>query len=681
MKPKKPKPKAKTEKERREQAAQIMSKRARSVREVGDIPEPKDPERRASCENDLARFLLTYLPRSFYLPFSEDHLTVLRKLERAILHGGQFAEAMPRGDGKTTMVGGASLWAILYGHRRFLAIIGAEAEHAKKIMQGIMMECSQNPMIREDFPELCVPVRHIDGIGQRAAGQLYEGERTHIRWNKDLVVCPMIPGSKCAGSMIIPRGLTAAIRGIQYKTSKGEVLRPDFALLDDPQTEESAKSPSQCEERENLITKAVLGLAGPDKRISAVMCCTVIYRGDLSDRFLNHKQHPEWQGECMKMVYEWPDEQEEKWAEYAALRREGLLAGDQGQRATDFYKANKEAMDAGAEVAWPERYNEDEISALQHAENLRIDRGDPAFFSEYQNSPEEAHPALYDITPEVVLTRLNGFKMFAVPDTAFHVGGFIDVNPAYGLHWALCWFMNDLTGGILAYGKFPVDEKVPLVPKDAAESEEQLIFRGLDSVCAGMNEMQIMRGAERALIDLLMIDCGYQMKTIFQYVNARERTFAGIRYLACSRGWGSRRYKQYKAIIPGNNWHLTEFAGKGKVIVHNADSWLLYAQKALLLPPGAPGSITIYGENARQHEKLARHLAAQRLIEFARLDTFDAYNWQMQPGEHNDLGDCLTGCCVGASFRGCDPNIKSVGAAQAAAAGKSRRPRVKHHEI
>ena len=38
-------------------------------------------------------------------------------------------------------------------------------------------------------------------------------------------------------------------------------------------------------------------------------------------------------------------------------------------------------MDAGAEIAWPERYNHDEASAIQHAMNLRL-QDEAAFFAD-----------------------------------------------------------------------------------------------------------------------------------------------------------------------------------------------------------------------------------------------------------------------------------------------------------
>ena len=59
---------------------------------------------------------------------------------------------------------------------------------------------------------------------------------------------------------------------------------------------------SQCATRERIIAGAVLGLAGPGKKIAGIMPCTVIHPGDLADRILDREKHPEWNGERTKLV-------------------------------------------------------------------------------------------------------------------------------------------------------------------------------------------------------------------------------------------------------------------------------------------------------------------------------------------------------------------------------------------
>ncbi len=119
---------------------------------------------------------------------------------------------------------------------------------------------------------------------------------------------------------------------------------------DDPQTDESARSISQCQQRESILAGAVLGLAGPGHKISGIMPCTVIRPGDMADRILNRDHHPSWQGERTKMVYAFPTDTK-LWDRYAELRAEGLRNEDGGVAATEFYRRHRKEMDAGAQIA------------------------------------------------------------------------------------------------------------------------------------------------------------------------------------------------------------------------------------------------------------------------------------------------------------------------------------------
>src|SRR6185295_15548526 len=142
---------------------------------------------------------------------------------------------------------------------------------------------------------------------------------------------------------------------------------------------------SQCATRESILAGAVLGLSGPGKKIAGVMPCTVIRPGDMADRILDPGKHPEWNGERTKMVYVFPTN-ESLWQRYAEIRAESFRAGHEGREATEYYVQNREEMDLGAQVAWPERFNPDEQSAVQHAMNLKL-QDEAAVHAEYQNTP------------------------------------------------------------------------------------------------------------------------------------------------------------------------------------------------------------------------------------------------------------------------------------------------------
>ena len=219
-----------------------------------------------------------------------------------MLDGGLFAMAMPRGSGKTSLCEVACLWALLYGHREFVALIGSDEEHAAGMLESIKAELENSEILGADFPEVCHPIRSLEGIHQRASGQLYQGKQTHIGWTAREIVLPTIPGSAASGAIIRVAGITGRIRGMKHKRVDGVSARPSLVLIDDPQTDESARSPSQCANRERILAGAILGLAGPGKKIAGLMTLTVVRPDGLADRILDRAKPTQWQGELAKMV-------------------------------------------------------------------------------------------------------------------------------------------------------------------------------------------------------------------------------------------------------------------------------------------------------------------------------------------------------------------------------------------
>ena len=118
----------------------------------------------------------------------------------------------------------------------------------------------------------------------------------------------------------------------------GTILRPEFVILDDPQTRADSQSLTQCNERLALINADVLGMAGPTSKIAAVACLTPIRAGDMADVLLNVILSPRWHPERCKLLDAMPTD-ERLWSTYARIRFESLHKGGNGSEATDFYKA------------------------------------------------------------------------------------------------------------------------------------------------------------------------------------------------------------------------------------------------------------------------------------------------------------------------------------------------------
>src|SRR6185436_19282947 len=104
-----------------------------------------------------------------------------------------------------------------------------------------------------------------EGESRRCSGQRYYGRLTYIGWAADEIVMPAIPGSRCSGAIIRVSGLTGNIRGAMFVRPDGSSIRPTLAIIDDPQTDQSARSLTQVHERLAIVNGAINGLAGPGK--------------------------------------------------------------------------------------------------------------------------------------------------------------------------------------------------------------------------------------------------------------------------------------------------------------------------------------------------------------------------------------------------------------------------------
>ena len=220
----------------RADAARRSSERSLEGRDIGELPAVGNEERKESCRLDFRKFCETYFPEVYVLEWSEDHLRAIEKIQKSVLKGGLFALAMSRGSGKSSLTETAAIWAMLYGHREFVVVVGASESAALEILDSIKTELEVNEHLAADFPEVCYPITCLEGIANRCAGQLYKGERTRITWTANEIVLPTIRGAASSGVLVRVAGITGRIRGMKYKKPDGRTIRPEFVLIDDPQT-------------------------------------------------------------------------------------------------------------------------------------------------------------------------------------------------------------------------------------------------------------------------------------------------------------------------------------------------------------------------------------------------------------------------------------------------------------
>lgn len=567
----------------------------------------------------------------------------------------------------TTLCEIACIWALLYGHRKFVTLIGATESAALEMLDSIKIEFETNENLSADFPEVCFPIESLQGIANRCNGQTYHGVRTRITWSSNELILPTIENSLASGNVIRTAGLTGRIRGMKYKRPDGKTVRPDLVVIDDPQTRESARSLEQNKTRIKILGGDVLGLAGPSKKISGIMPCTVIEPGDMADTILDREKHPEWNGERAKMMYELPANMN-LWDEYAEIYADSMREDGNFLRATKFYEANREEMDRGAVIAWKSRYNQDEISAVQNAMNIMFT--DPVTFrAEYQNEPLKE-----DLTEESIMTadaiasKLNGIEKDKVPLACSKITMFVDVQKKC-LFYTICAWADDFTGAVIDYGTFPEQRarrftlesvKPSLQEMWSHSSIEGQIFAGLKALFEKQMQRIFIRedGAEMK-IDKAAIDANWGISTDIVYQFCRQTEFSSLVQPAHGRYVGASSkpmtsYKKKPGEKLGLNWYIPAMAGKRAIrhVVFDTNFWKSFIHSRLNVDMGNVGCLSLWGRQPITHELFSEHLTAEFKVRTqGRERTVD--EWRLRPGRSdNHWLDCITGCAMLASQLG-----------------------------
>ena len=654
--------------------------------DIGEITKPLNPERRAACCKDLAKFLTEYFPQSTGLsPFSDDHLRVIGRIQDCCLRGGRFINAVYRGFAKSTISENSLIWAVLYGHRRFGAIFAAEADLAAKAISSIKLELAENDQLAEDFPEVCIAVRALEGKPQRCLSQTCGGEHTHIRWNADSIVLPTVPGSVASGAIIMSRGLTGSILGLRHKSPDGTQNRPDFVVVDDPQTRESAASPVQVSKRLDILAKSVMKLAGHTRSIACVINATVIQVDDMVDQLLDQRKYPAYQGERIPMVRSWSKAHEELWmGKYRDIRNtfDKDVIGDQARAHRDanaFYLANRDAMDEGCAVSWASCFDpETEHSAIQHAYNALIDDGEDVFASEFQQKPLVNDAKSRALESDDIRSRIVNVPRWIVPRGMDTLTAFVDVQEKL-LYWAVVGWGHQFRGHLVAYGTYPDQQRTYYTLRDARKTLvkaaggtglEAAIYAGLEQVAADLLDREFARESDDAVLRVgqVLVDANW------------AQTAGVVRDFARRSQWGPRILPSHGRFVGasgstlsdrkpdrgervGSNWRTSTIT-KQRHLLFDTNAWKTFLASRMKLPPADPLAFTVHAGN---HEMLSEHLTAEYPTRVeARGRVVD--EWRMIPGRDNHWLDCLVGSAVAASFAG----ISAVGA-ETAPPGATRR--------
>ena len=656
--------------------AEFVAKRS----EIGDIHPPEDAVRKEATRLDLRLFGVTYCmgPGAGYIlkrPPSKRMMPYIIALQDSFISDRLVHVRFPRGKGKTAWLKVAELWAASHGHRKFMALFAANQTNADAIMDDIwdlIEECDPYGL---DFPEIAVPVRALEGRMQRCSVQTVNGKRTKIKRSADRIFFPRIDGYPSSGVIFVSRGRESGVRGI-VKGSQ----RPEHVAIDDPQTRKTAKSDGVSVDVCGWIQGDVLGLAGHDKAMSAVLTTTPIYAGDVSDQYADSEIHPEWTTISVPLVIRWPDRMD-LWDIYLEERRRDEIKGLKNfPNATAYYKANRVEMDRGAELLDDSDGDpKTELSALQHAFNLLFKVKRDSFDAEYMLSPRRGGAA-FTLTAKMVAANLSHTDRMTLP-TGFHAAvATIDCMDKDALQWGIVAVGNPRRAVTIAYGRYP---ETGSLFEDGATLPQQnkALAVALKNLIDTLATTPIKTDSEPVTVCGIGIDRGWRPR-IIEWVCSRSKHKA-ILWPTLGKGW--ERYAperddgKLRTGVIGVGDHCFHADGKGfRYLGWHTDYWKEYLQRSYLAPALTAGSTAIYGKDPLEHydfgceitaEVLADKGIGQKGVEF--------WKFNKRPGAKNHKLDWSAAALMLASYLRLYDAQAVISGGKKKVAAKKRKTRVK----
>lgn len=581
--------------------------RSESARIV--IPACKNPTRRERCLADPELFLTTYFPEKYALGFGRDHKFMIESFVRCARDRTWQAVLAPRGRGKSEVFKGIQVYVVLKGLVRFPLAVAATTDLAKRLYDDFKRKLANNEKLADDFPEVCYPIRALEGAPQRASRQHIDGQLTNIVWTGDYIRLPDVPGSPYGGVKMTYYGLDAAFRGANIDGD-----RPDFVGIDDPETRESAKSIMQIADRESILLQDIVGLKSQEKNLAIIVLSTAQNRYCLSYRLSDKKQFPAFSGERFGKVVKWPKNME-AWDTYIALRHSDQEELDRKfTKSLQYYRDNVGMLHEGAEMI-TEHFVPVEIdghslvdSSLQEAFNQIADTSLEAYQTEYQNDPpaEEETESL-KLTAARVQSRVSNFRQRdCAATTELRTIG-LDIGNRQS-HWTDMAWEGNAIGSIVDYGIM----ETHLQSEADDKAIELAILASLevwaDEVVDKINPL------------LVLIDSGSgrgHTQAVYEFCRRRGAPFFP------SKGWADSRFRVPQRV-EGKEPFLEAWAHnlvEDRVWLYNINTewWKRWLQQRFMTAPydeggsRADGSITLFdpGDDKKRHLSFAHHITAE----------------------------------------------------------------------
>lgn len=631
----------------------------RSERDIERLPEVKNQRTKRAAKKSLEYFLKKLMPEWFPKKFSLAHKEMIGRIERSIIAGTKFAYAFPRGFGKTSIILASILWAVLNGYSRCVVYIASNDFQAAKALKILFNKLRKSKTLLDIYPELICFVK-LEGETKRQKGQTLEGIKTEIRYVPgESLEMPQIAGIASSGAKIISTSIEAKFRGI-LDDSNDRLVRPDLVVLDDLQSDESARSPNQIQKIMNTIDQGVYGLREFGGKMSMFFIGTVIAKGDLCEAFLDHELNPTWRGVKRPAVESMPLNLALWETEYRQAWLQSIELDDDFTTAKRYYRTHRRQLEEGAKVLWQSNIPADCVSNLEAMMRIYLEKP-KTFFSEYQLEPQVE----INQSDQILLSvqNLTHLPRFTVPAFCTQLVAGIDVGKYMASYVVLGIKKNDFTAAVVDYGTFP-EQSVPDFKYKLAQNtwggtrektESTLIKNGLLNLIFTLRKRWRREDGNTMLINQILIDRGYCPNVIKEVCQEQH-----VPYILPIKGYGSSptrlqlsEWKARDGIEKGDNFVVDSTDKQYGTYIHaDTNHWKTVLSQIVKLDIMAEGSLRLFGNDPTRHAMFYRHLQSEYPIAVtARGLTIN--EWKPINDMDNHLLDALIYAYIAGSVAGC----------------------------
>ncbi|MFD2702777.1 phage terminase large subunit [Paenibacillus shunpengii] len=283
-----------------------------------------------------------------------------------VVMNDKVAVAAPRSHAKSTYLSKAfPLREIVYRKRKYEIIISETPAVSTGNLEWIANQLKSNEKLRRDFGPLLHPKQQMNPK---------DNTTEFVAWE------PLPNGGQKQLTKVEAASSNQALRGRNWNG-----VRPDLIICDDLEDKRNTNTPQLRQEMRDWFSQTVVPLGDPKgKRTAFVYMGTVVHAESLLRTVMKRS---DFRSQLYKALIQEP-ERLDLWEKCREIYLNPDIP-DRVEAAIKFYTENREDMDKGTIVLWPE------AQPIWKLMTWKWDNGSKAFNTEYQNTPIDEESAIF----------------------------------------------------------------------------------------------------------------------------------------------------------------------------------------------------------------------------------------------------------------------------------------------